>query len=197
MPVSSRRYPVNLGHVFNSCALCCVYMNHTRAQCVTMFFDSSQIYLLIVSDFSGTLIAGSALECYVCSNQTDNTEKCLNTIRTCEQGEDVCLTEIRWGSQPYFSQGALKQYYVSKRCSTKQLCQRIRSKYMPYCTHIWYEDWTCSECCQGDRCNYFVIVSIPQCWHCDNSHEFTCFFFLSRLHFRAVHHDSMGRGSLD
>lgn len=99
----------------------------------------------------------SALECYVCSNQTENTEKCLNTIKTCEQGEDVCLTEIRWGSQPYFTQGALKQYYVSKRCSTKKLCSTIRRKYMPYCTHIWYEDWTCSECCQGDRCNYYVI----------------------------------------
>lgn len=104
-------------------------------------------------------ITGTALECYVCSNQTENTEKCLNTIKTCEQGEDVCLTEIRWGSQPYFSLGALKQYYVSKRCSTKKMCQTIRRKYMPYCTHIWYEDWTCSECCQGDRCNYYVIVS--------------------------------------
>lgn len=105
------------------------------------------------------IATGSALECYVCSNQTENTEKCLNTIKTCEQGEDVCLTEIRWGSQPYFTQGALKQYYVSKRCSTKKLCSTIRRKYMPYCTHIWYEDWTCSECCQGDRCNYYVIVS--------------------------------------
>lgn len=107
----------------------------------------------------GLIWTGTALECYVCSNQTENTEKCLNTIKTCEQGEDVCLTEIRWGSQPYFSQGALKQYYVSKRCSTKKLCSTIRRKYMPYCTHIWYEDWTCSECCQGDRCNYYVIVS--------------------------------------
>ena len=69
------------------------------------------------------------------------------------------MTEIRWGSQPYFSLGALKQYYVSKRCSTKKTCQRIRSKYMPYCTHIWYEDWSCSDCCQGDRCKYYVIVS--------------------------------------
>lgn len=104
-------------------------------------------------------VLGSALECYVCSNQTDNHEKCLNTIKTCEQGEDVCLSEIRWGSQPYFSQGALKQYYVSKRCSTKQMCTKIRNRYMRYCTHIWYEDWTCSECCQGDRCNYYIIVS--------------------------------------
>lgn len=31
---------------------------------------------------------------------------------------------------------------------------------MPYCTHIWYDDWTCSECCLGDRCNYYVIVSL-------------------------------------
>jgi len=99
----------------------------------------------------------SGLECYVCSNQTGNTEKCLNTIKTCEPGEDVCGTEIRWGSQPYFSQGALKQYYVSKRCLTKQQCQQRRKRYMPYCTHIWYEDWWCYECCQGDRCNYFVI----------------------------------------
>lgn len=106
---------------------------------------------------------GSALECYVCSNQTDNTQKCLNTVQVCEAGQDVCLTEIRWGSQPYFSLGALKQYYVSKRCSTKKICQKIRSKYMPYCTHIWYEDWSCSDCCQGDRCNYFVIVSTPRC----------------------------------
>ncbi|XP_005183983.2 uncharacterized protein LOC101896577 [Musca domestica] len=99
----------------------------------------------------------AGLECYVCSNQTGNVEKCLNTIKTCEPGEDVCGTEIRWGSQPYFSQGALKQYYVSKRCMTKQRCQAQRKRHMPYCTHIWYEDWSCHECCQGDRCNYFVI----------------------------------------
>lgn len=119
-------------------------------------------FCVLMIDF----IIGVALECYVCSNQTENTEKCLNTIKTCEQGEDVCLTEIRWGSQPYFTQGALKQYYVSKRCSTKKLCTTIRRKYMPYCTHIWYEDWTCGECCQGDRCNYYVIVSLFHITRC-------------------------------
>lgn len=30
---------------------------------------------------------------------------------------------------------------------------------MPLCTHIWYQDWVCSDCCQGDRCNYYIIVS--------------------------------------
>ncbi|XP_063703514.1 uncharacterized protein LOC134833204 [Culicoides brevitarsis] len=99
----------------------------------------------------------SALECYVCSNQTDNTEKCLNTIKTCEYDEDVCLSEVRWGSTPYWSLGDQRQYYVSKRCAKKDICHKIRTKYMPYCTRIWYEDWTCSECCLGDRCNYYVI----------------------------------------
>lgn len=63
------------------------------------------------------------------------------------------------GSTPYWDFGAPKQFYVSKSCATKKKCQAIRSKYMPYCTHIWYEDWSCSECCLGDRCNYYVIVS--------------------------------------
>uniref|UniRef100_A0A1L8DP83 Putative conserved secreted protein n=1 Tax=Nyssomyia neivai TaxID=330878 RepID=A0A1L8DP83_9DIPT len=119
-----------------------------------MDFMKFVAYCVLFAAFCNTC---SALECYVCANQSANSEKCLKTIKTCEPGEDVCLTEIRWGSMPYFSQGALKQYYVSKRCSTKEICQKIRSRYMPYCTHIWYEDWSCSECCQGDRCNYFII----------------------------------------
>ena len=40
----------------------------------------------------------TALECYVCANQSDNAGKCLNTIKTCEPDEDVCRTEIRWGN---------------------------------------------------------------------------------------------------
>ncbi|XP_046992442.1 uncharacterized protein LOC124604528 [Schistocerca americana] len=105
------------------------------------------------------VVYGESLECYVCTSQETNGEKCLNTIKTCEQGEDVCLTEIKWGSTPYWSQGAQKQYYVSKRCSTKSACEKIRSKNMPYCTHIWYQDWRCAECCQGDRCNFYVFLS--------------------------------------
>lgn len=132
------------------------YYKRTIIKLCLSFKDPCQTYQIL---FFFLHILGTALECYVCSNQTDNTEKCLNTIKTCEPGEDVCFSEIRWGSTPYFSQGALKQFYVSKRCSTKQMCQKIRSRYMRYCTHIWYEDWICSECCQGDRCNYYVIVS--------------------------------------
>ncbi|XP_041977881.1 uncharacterized protein LOC121732135 [Aricia agestis] len=97
------------------------------------------------------------LECYVCENQEDNNEKCTKTLKICEYNQDVCLTEIKWGTTPYWSQGALKQYYVSKRCSNKTECATIRQRNMPYCTHIWYQDWRCSDCCQGDRCNYYVI----------------------------------------
>ncbi|RLU25797.1 hypothetical protein DMN91_001957 [Ooceraea biroi] len=101
---------------------------------------------------------GHALECYVCTDQEGNQDKCLNTIKTCEQGQDICLTEIRWGSTPYWSQGAKKQFYVSKRCATKKGCERLQRGNMPDCTHIWYQDWKCSSCCQGDRCNYYVIL---------------------------------------
>ncbi|KAF7277931.1 hypothetical protein GWI33_009048 [Rhynchophorus ferrugineus] len=98
-----------------------------------------------------------ALECYVCDNQEDNKGKCKTTIQTCSYGEDVCLTEISWGSTPYWYHGANKQYYISKRCSTKEKCAKYRSSNMASCTHIWYEDWKCSECCKGDRCNYYII----------------------------------------
>ncbi|XP_053981730.1 cationic amino acid transporter 3 isoform X3 [Hylaeus volcanicus] len=99
-----------------------------------------------------------ALECYVCTNQEGNREKCLKSTKTCEQGQDACFTEIKWGSTPYWSQGAKKQFYVSKRCSTRKECERIRQANMNDCTYIWYQDWKCSQCCQGDKCNYYVIV---------------------------------------
>ncbi|KAF7987135.1 hypothetical protein HCN44_001790 [Aphidius gifuensis] len=102
----------------------------------------------------------NALECYVCDNQEDNKHKCLQSIKTCEQDEDVCMTEVKWGSAPYWTVGAKKQYYISKKCATESHCRRIREKNMPDCTYLWYVDWKCSECCRGDRCNYFIFVRI-------------------------------------
>ncbi|XP_055626941.1 uncharacterized protein LOC129768991 [Toxorhynchites rutilus septentrionalis] len=122
--------------------------------------DSTKIVAALILAFS-LFNSCSALECYVCSNQTGNTEKCLNTIKTCGPDEEACMTQIRWGSMPYFSLGALKQFYVSKRCASKKVCEKTRTKYMPFCTHIWYNDWACSECCLGDRCNYYVISGAP------------------------------------
>ncbi|XP_061383399.1 uncharacterized protein LOC133320142 [Danaus plexippus] len=99
----------------------------------------------------------TCLECYVCDNQEDNSEKCVKSIKTCDFNQDVCLTEIKWGSTPYWSQGTKKQYYISKRCSNKTECATNRQRYMPLCTYIWYQDWVCGDCCQGDRCNYYII----------------------------------------
>ena len=146
---------------------------------------------------------GDSLECYVCTTQNGNTEKCLRTIRTCEPGEDYCLTTIAWGSKlpsiwlcmsetsfhsqlricittpityahlfillghPYWTINADKQYYVSKQCATKSFCEKTWNETLPYCERIWYLDWRCSECCQGDRCNYFVTVqwiTFNFCW---------------------------------
>lgn len=60
---------------------------------------------------------------------------------------------------PYWSQGAKKQFYVSKKCATKKECERVKQSNMGDCTYIWYQDWKCSDCCQGDKCNYYVMVS--------------------------------------
>ncbi|GJQ69663.1 hypothetical protein Trydic_g18419 [Trypoxylus dichotomus] len=112
---------------------------------------------LILCIVTITVIPSYGLECYVCNDQEDNEGKCVTTISTCQPEEDVCLTEIKWGSRPYWVQGAQKQYYISKRCANNQKCKRQRETYMQYCSHIWYEDWRCSECCKGDRCNYYII----------------------------------------
>lgn len=70
-----------------------------------------------------------------------------------------CPHRISFIGTPYWSQGAKKQFYVSKRCATRKECERIKHSNMGDCTYIWYEDWKCSDCCQGDKCNYYVIVS--------------------------------------
>merc|ERR1739848_695635 len=100
----------------------------------------------------------SSLECYVCDDQDGNDDKCIRTIKTCEYQQDRCLSEIRWSTTPYWSQGAEKQYYVSKRCANEAECSHEIAASMHLCHYIWYEDWKCAECCQGDRCDYYVTL---------------------------------------
>ncbi|KAK9738802.1 hypothetical protein QE152_g9527 [Popillia japonica] len=113
--------------------------------------------LIVIFIFTIQINFSFGLECYVCDNQEDNEGKCVTTISTCQPEEDVCLTEVKWGSRPYWVPGAQKQFYISKRCANNQKCKRQRDTYMQYCSHIWYEDWKCSECCKGDKCNYYII----------------------------------------
>lgn len=49
--------------------------------------------------FNSWMFVGHALECYVCTDQEGNREKCLRSTKTCEQGQDACFTEIKWGSK--------------------------------------------------------------------------------------------------
>lgn len=100
----------------------------------------------------------SSLQCYVCNNQDGNEEKCLYTIKTCAYNEDRCMSTIRWSTTPYWTQGAEKQYYVSKMCATEAQCTKEIKDSMTLCHYIWYEDWKCAECCQGDRCNYYITL---------------------------------------
>jgi len=116
------------------------------------------LILISTTVFLGTIAPVTCLECYVCTRQEGNVEKCLSTVKTCQAEEDICQTELRWGSTPYWNQVAEKQYYVTKRCAKAKECDARRQEFMSYCHRIWYEDWKCAECCQGDRCNYFIMM---------------------------------------
>ncbi|XP_053207110.1 uncharacterized protein LOC128391282 [Panonychus citri] len=100
----------------------------------------------------------NSLECYVCSNQEDNKDKCVETVKNCDVGQDRCLSQIRWGSTPYWAPSGEKQYYITKKCASKEICDQQYKKHLSRCDRIWYNDWECVECCTGDRCNYYVTL---------------------------------------
>ena len=99
-----------------------------------------------------------ALDCYVCRNQEDNKGKCVRTVKTCDVGQDQCLTEVRWGGMPYWAPTGEKQYYISKRCASKENCTGDRERVATRCERIWFNDWECVDCCHGDRCNFYVTL---------------------------------------
>lgn len=79
---------------------------YLKISCILLVILSNSIseypnvtYRLDIVTLIINVVIGHALECYVCSNQDDNKDKCLKSIKICEQGEDVCLTEIKWGSK--------------------------------------------------------------------------------------------------
>ncbi|XP_076064249.1 coiled isoform X2 [Oratosquilla oratoria] len=98
------------------------------------------------------------LECYVCKDQDSNQGKCTTTVIPCAYGEDRCLSTIKWGSTPYWDTGAPMQYYISKQCATEKMCDNTIKELMTNCLRIWWKDWNCAECCQGDRCNYYITL---------------------------------------
>lgn len=101
----------------------------------------------------------SQLECYVCQNQEDNKSKCAETVKICDLLQEQCLTEVRWGSKPHWAIAGQKQYFISKRCATRSECQEATADKNHKCDRIWYNDWNCTNCCSGDKCNYYVTLA--------------------------------------
>ncbi|XP_074597994.1 coiled [Brevipalpus obovatus] len=121
-------------------------------------------YVLVGFFISICIHQVSPLECYVCIKQENNKDKCVETVKNCEIGQDRCMTEVRWGSTPYWAPSGLKQYYINKTCASREMCEQREHQLVSRCDRIWYNDWECVECCTGDRCNYYVTLagSTPQ-----------------------------------
>lgn len=114
-------------------------------------FTFNYVFLMVV-------ISVVAQKCYVCKEQEENTGKCTTTVEPCDYGEEYCLSEIKWGSKPFWEIGVPMQYFISKKCATREDCRQTITEYMPNCPRIWWKDWTCAECCKGDRCNYYITL---------------------------------------
>lgn len=123
-----------------------------------MNLNIAAVLLAILSMMSYIKIT-KQLECYVCNNQPDNKNKCAETVKTCDLAQDQCLTEVRWGSAANWALTDQKQTFISKRCATKLECQDAISDKFHKCDRIWYNDWNCTTCCSGDKCNYFVTLA--------------------------------------
>ncbi|RXG53734.1 hypothetical protein Avbf_17513 [Armadillidium vulgare] len=59
---------------------------------------------------------------------------------------------------PYWEIGAPMQYYISKMCATQEQCEEMHNQTIGLCDRIEWRDWFCAECCQGDRCNYYITL---------------------------------------
>ncbi|CAF0930648.1 unnamed protein product [Brachionus calyciflorus] len=99
-----------------------------------------------------------ALECYVCDEQEENNDKCSKTVKQCNETEDTCLSYIFWTSPQEMTPRGERRHYLSKSCATSDYCQKMLYAFTPVCTRNWYDDWSCVECCKGDRCNKYVFL---------------------------------------
>jgi lymphocyte antigen 6 complex protein len=108
----------------------------------------------------------SALECYTCSNQDNNNEKCIKTSKQCEQDKDACVTYVRWGIPPYWTPRGNRIHFLSKDCDTQVNCAARQLSFQESCVRDWYLDWACIECCNGDLCNRYVTLGSARLQFC-------------------------------
>jgi lymphocyte antigen 6 complex protein len=112
------------------------------------------ILILVISN--GYLV--HSLECYVCSGQPGNKDKCVKTSKQCYKDEDVCMSHIYWTIPPYWQPMGLRVHMIWKDCATKAACYAAKARDASRCRREWYLDWYCTECCVGDLCNYYVTM---------------------------------------
>ncbi|BFZ15371.1 hypothetical protein BsWGS_18410 [Bradybaena similaris] len=112
---------------------------------------------LVLVCFVGT---GLGLECYVCHNQPDNKDKCVKTSVQCEEEQDTCMTHIEWRAPVFWTPRSEKIHYVHKSCNSSSYCASQQREVGIKCMRDWYRDWACYECCQGDRCNFYVTLGV-------------------------------------
>ncbi|CAF0766141.1 unnamed protein product [Didymodactylos carnosus] len=117
-----------------------------------MFFLTLLVLIAVIPNVS-------SLECYVCEQQEGNDDKCVKTVRMCQKNEDTCASLILWTTPHEWTPRGERRHYISKGCDTKDKCTQLLYGLATVCSRNWYEDWACVECCQGDRCNRYVVVS--------------------------------------
>lgn len=106
----------------------------------------------------GFIVPGLCLECYTCVRQDNNKDKCIKTTIQCEEYENGCYSQIRWGIPPYWRPHGDRIYFLDKGCMRFEKCLEWQKSKRNTCRRDWYLDWECVECCRGDMCNYYVTL---------------------------------------
>ena len=79
-------------------------------------------------------------------------------------GRTIILLVLSWGgsifsSEPrYWQPRSDRIFSIDKSCDTREHCEAEQRGLGLRCMRNHYRDWWCTECCQGDRCNYYVTV---------------------------------------
>ena len=88
--------------IFFQCLLYIIYK--CRPICPTskpspggQFLETALIReMLFVSFQCLFFILANGIECYVCTGQEHNDDKCIKTVNTCLQDQSVCMTRVEW-----------------------------------------------------------------------------------------------------
>ncbi|KAF6041281.1 hypothetical protein EB796_000443 [Bugula neritina] len=68
------------------------------------------------------------------------------------------MTKVEWRFPPYWTPDGVRIHYITKGCDVQEDCGRKKKNNVLHCKRDWWNDWTCYECCNGPRCNYYVTL---------------------------------------